>query len=69
MVTSIMQVQQDYHAPQLSASIVKQAKKLNVSGTLIFLAGFAIWNLGLASFSPSDLSRVDDRSVLRQHIL
>jgi hypothetical protein len=47
MITSITIVQQEYRAPQLTPSIVRQAKALNITGTYIFIAGFVIWNLGL----------------------
>lgn len=46
MIAATILVQRAYKAPQLTPDIVKQAKSLNVSGTLIFLTGFAIWNVG-----------------------
>ena len=47
MITSIILIQQDYRAPQLTPPIVRQARALNVTGTYTFIAGFVIWNLGL----------------------
>jgi len=46
MITSVILIQQDYRAPQLTPAMVLQAKALNVAGTCTFLAGFIVWNLG-----------------------
>jgi len=45
MITSVILVQQDYRAPQVTPAMVRQAKALNVAGTCTFLAGFLVWNL------------------------
>lgn len=47
MITSVFLVYGNYNSPALSPAMVRQAKDLNVSGAIIFLAGFTIWNIGI----------------------
>lgn len=46
MIACVVLVQEDYRAPQLSPATIQQAKDLNLYGTIIFVAGFVIWNIG-----------------------
>lgn len=46
MIACVVLAQEDYRAPQLSSATIQQAKDLNLYGSIIFVAGFAIWNIG-----------------------
>lgn len=66
MITSVFLVYGNYNSPALSPAMVRQAKDLNVSGAIIFLVGFTIWNIGICDLELIiDFNITDDTSCVQ----